>query len=642
MASKLLNVLEGIENSRQQIIKDARQKNYYLDDDASFDEIGDVFKELPVSTGKLIPMAEAPETLLEKDAFIINSAREKYLNEPIFLDYLESFKNTRDVDGYTPLCQILLDTSRDVITFAAAGNYTKVLPLTEDQIQIGNMAGTYYADYPVDFKVITSDGATYDFEFVNSNTDITHTHTWDSTKDVGGVRWFKVYIRMHKEAQRANRANYLCSNSYSYLTSNQYMLGTIPILAYYMNRLCWSYYRTEYAGGNSYIGRDTFKYIFETHVDTSDVTDLIDYMNTYKPSRHTIVVYLGTATNTSYWKNFKAIVSDTPYYNYIPTYNTYEGGQPILIDCRTRSTNAPTAGGSFNGAFYGTVRIVPYAQNENNPTAFPLTTNGLYVQTSSMGPHRVIARSNFLVTPGCFPTDVTITKLGGTSDGQNQAPASLVPGSVIEIPETITSIGSYAFFSSGANTGELDLHHVDTIIGPQALSDCYAIMIRLDNVKTLNYYLFDYIYCRELTLNNLEQTTVKLGNHAFGLLRLDIPKLQAYNFEFPESPTIEIINAPMLTHMVEKPFRLTDNNSCFTQLHTLILGDGIETSLNLTTCISLSKESTLDIITKLKDYTDGDQHVLTLNHYTYALLDATEIQIATNKNWVVNHAGVSV
>lgn len=639
MASKLLNVLENIEQSRQNIIHDANLKNYNLSEDASFEDIKDVFSRIPETTGMITPITPAP---IDIDALKRNA-----LTIPIkYRNYKDDFKNNSALTDWAPVCMVVLANTQTTITFAV-GNKTALPTSTADQVILGSRSSNNYYNtyYPVNYKVITSDGATYDFIERDNNNYTTKTHTWDASQDVDNERWFKVYIQPCTDSW-ATYTQTMEGMCYAILRNSQYTGGfnisQIPIVALYENESFINTAMGLTSNDSNKPAKTTYKHYFNTDVADPVTESVRNYIINNADITKNCLPYMQTITYNNVCSNFETMSSDTELYSNTSG-GTFNGTTPNYkgYEVLKRSVKVPTAG--YDAAFSsGFVVVGPLSTDVSTADAW---SKILYnytkikrprVYTSSTSPHRGHQATMFVPI---FDTRIDApvpTQIGGTSNVQNLSTNPYTFGGHIDLPDTVTTLGCWAFLNAGANDYLLDLDNITTLIGSDPLERVMALNVKMNNLTTSTYRLFETAFMHTLQLNGLTSISTNIGSTAWCLTRLDCPLLEEYMYIFPKSPTIEVINMPSLKRCIERPFNVDDNACWFMNLHTLIIGEDFETSLDLRPLTSLSRTSILDIANKLKDYSsDPGTHKLTLQKCVYEQLSTDEKAIITDKGWLV-------
>lgn len=623
MASKLLNVLNKIETGRRAIITKANLKNYALPSNASLKEISNVFNVLPTTDGKIIG--------IDGD-WNINAIRSLLINRAINLPapyntFLNTFKQlSLDSDGYYPAYMVVINNTADTTIFKAPAQYSPSTPTADNTVVIGSDRATNYGTY-LDYKVITSDDSTY--TFIRTGTELTETHTWDQSKDINGLRYFIVYLKMQTGGSMTTLLN-------TYNAAHSLKINKLAVTAFFGNV---AFTDINFTNSQNTSFKDTLKYICMLDLLNADYQTIrAHYVNKgsgipqfycYVGGNYTTVLQ-SLIIDSELYSNYPYIYSYTPHVNFI----LYVTKEPMYIR-DVQATYYKISDASI-------IRLLPLlrAPNDDYFKNYIYNESGLYLGYSSTTPHRFMSHTDAIITN--ITEDFEGTNiLGNESNTTNPAWLNAAPlnSHDVIIPEHITRLGAFAFYGACANQALLDLNNITSIVKAESLSECFASVIQLNNLTTLSYSLFDYIYCKVLQLNSLTNTTAKIGNYMNGALELDMESIEEYLFEFPYSRTLEVINVPNLKRSVTKPFNITDSGCEWSHLHTLIIGENYETSLNISECRALSLSCILDIINKLKDYSEStDTHTLTLPKLQYAVLTNEQIAVATAKGWTVTFA----
>ena len=193
MASKLLNVLNRIENGRQNCINSIIGNGVSISSNASLDEIAGVIDSNFESQSSYITNIRYYDNpfddpdLPQIDPFVKDCENIFYNAEPI----------TQDGKTYYPAAMFLLDIDESM---------TETIIQNRNSIDVGSPG--IRLGYNGDWSVLTNDGSFY----VMPNTDDYRvTHTWDNTKDLIDPTTNKHYKYVIGYAEGDHTSNIICS-----------------------------------------------------------------------------------------------------------------------------------------------------------------------------------------------------------------------------------------------------------------------------------------------------------------------------------------------------------------------------------------------------------------------------------------------
>ena len=184
MASKLLNVLNDIENGRKECVDVLKAKSYSNDDNMSFKMISEYLKELPDNKNMIITKD------IEKDPSIDPDVWHRPSEWP---DIANILRNAED-EGTNIACIIFLIDNTYPSTMFKWGT-----PTSTDTSTLGFGNKTAF--------VKTSDGVNYSISSANDNVE----HTWDVSKDINNkYRWIMVYYECPDTTYRIFTSSSAC------------------------------------------------------------------------------------------------------------------------------------------------------------------------------------------------------------------------------------------------------------------------------------------------------------------------------------------------------------------------------------------------------------------------------------------------
>lgn len=214
MASRLYEVLNDVENGRKNCISNARLAGYDVSDNATIEEIANLFTQEP--TGEAQPNVwQRPSEWIDWDTLI---------------DW-----DTPDEDNLYPLVGLLMyDNSPEMkISSNTIGSQT-----IRDMVCVA-----------ANSKIVTSDGSTY----ISSAT--TQTHTWDVSKDINTNLGYKLryiiiygstttnlnlYTNWNKNLLEAYIGDKISTSSGISLSANNASTLSVPIQSIIVKKTGWS------------------------------------------------------------------------------------------------------------------------------------------------------------------------------------------------------------------------------------------------------------------------------------------------------------------------------------------------------------------------------------------------------------------
>ncbi len=236
--------------------------------------------------------------------------------------------------------------------------------------------------------------------------------------------------------------------------------------------------------------------------------------------------------------------------------------------------------------------------------------------------------------------DVQIADVVGTFEGgggDDTVLKGLIQRDITEIviPDSVTSIGSYAFY--GFNSlNKISLPNSLITIGACAFMGCSS----LRSLKTpLNVEILPKQMCGNCTslssvtfLGDIKQIGVEAFLQCYDLKELILPNslIMIDNDAFTRSGLVNVNLPTSLTSVSTNAFR-----SC-TKLEFVTLEQGFNANnLNLSASNLYTAETIVSWIEALADRTGQSTYILTIGSTNIAKLTEEQIAIATNKNWTL-------
>jgi hypothetical protein len=204
----------------------------------------------------------------------------------------------------------------------------------------------------------------------------------------------------------------------------------------------------------------------------------------------------------------------------------------------------------------------------------------------------------------------------------------------IEFPETVTSIGNYAFYNCTGLTNVV-IPETVTSIGNFAFSNCTGLtnVVIPNSVTKLSNYIFNG--CTGLTSVNIPNSVTSIGMSAFdntGLTSVVIPNsvtsILSNAFRILSLTTVTIPNS--ITDINSNAF-----NSCF-NLEFVTIEQGFNCDgLRLSTSTKYSVETIVSWGEALFDRTGLEPYTLIIGATNIEKLTDEQKAIFTNKNWTL-------
>lgn len=567
MASNLLNTLKNIDSGRLKCIRGARANGVDIADDASLNELADrVFTDFDYAGNVMKPVPE----LDDLDTFETDPG---IWHRPSTWPDLEAiFRSYDEVDGMYPKFAMLLDAADQTQTIFTANGNQYATGNNADTVFMGTSSYAYSPTFRGQFRVITSDGVTYDAALGAS---FSQTHIWDSTKDIVAedgtrYRWFVVF-GSYNTVTNVQKGNFGATSQTKILEivtilNSWHQSAAIPAkLVRYATTRAWTPKQLEIcqlAGSTTMSKYPNFNNTFKEYYLNSDDIHWYNDQRVYWRGNficeHSAAdVIIGT-TNTSGYNLFDAIIARSP----ITVYMLF----PVV--------------GSSTSYIYD--YPIKYLEGEINVAANYCNLSGL-------------RKCKF------------------------------------KHPEKITIANYLTYNLSGAfkNIHYLDLSNL-TDVGAYGIANNSADIIDLSSMTAITKAsIFAYTSCKELRLPNLKSIG---ANQVLpeGLVELNLPELTTLTGTLTTSGSRygggpEIIRVPKLESLSAA--------NAFANLFTLKwldLPDGFSFALDLTNCHGLTHKCLVDILNKASGTTPNTITLPTTN-----TLGAEYKQIAIDKGWTV-------
>lgn len=242
--------------------------------------------------------------------------------------------------------------------------------------------------------------------------------------------------------------------------------------------------------------------------------------------------------------------------------------------------------------------------------------------------------------------------------------AGLISSSLTKlvIPTNVKTIGT-RFLSNYQTPIDIYIHADVDSINNYAFCDANIRNIEFEENARLSS-IYDYAFMRVVGLNEvtIPKSVSYWGKYAFQNSSVQliifeegsrITSFQSYSFYYLNIDGLELPNGcegfsgtgqtisfceklenlilPSSFNRVIQAYHIRDVNN----LVNIVLGDNWNVSANFSNCTALPRDVLVRMIGKLKDLTGATAKTLTLGATNLAKLSASDIQIATNKNWTL-------
>ena len=225
MASKLLNVLNDIENGREKIVNTLKYKGYPLNDNSSFNEIGTILDDVEDTKNHktYIPYYElTPET----DPELWHYPSDWPDIEAIFRE-----QEDIEIDGkrYYPLSMFLFSEGLNTNTFVFPSSLQSDAQATLEEGYV-SLPYTYggYGDNWGSRKILKFSDGTISEPFNDVASNNQYIKNWDASKDIvvndgEHLRWVVVYIQESSNTSTFYGYNLTNLNTKVFLTTKPFM-----------------------------------------------------------------------------------------------------------------------------------------------------------------------------------------------------------------------------------------------------------------------------------------------------------------------------------------------------------------------------------------------------------------------------------
>ena len=587
MASKLLNVLQNIEQGRQKCIQVLKDIGVELPKDATLDTIAEDIEEYidPITGEPVILTIPGYETTEDTDPDVTKPNQFSTYPKDILLDTTDL---TIDNLTYVPHSILFFEADRpkDILSV----NY-KLDPDAEFIDLINIVGSTYLTSQDLHVCYITSDGAQYVFDKDNT---VNIEHTWDATKDIIiGETHYRYVITYYYRTSFAG--NYMMHDTCITRPAEQLIILAItrsgyikPLRLEYLHLIePWLTSQITLTHGYSLSAYSVYKY-------ESFTTD-------HGPS-YIRCINLTDPADSSYYPNLSGFSNRlcslyTPYIAY-----TSVPQNIVCLHCKTISNS----GSLMTGTSYDPHTALRYITVD--PEEQRLVSMGYY---PNWGPN-VISEN---VTKN-------IRKLTGTiNNNSGYAVVTRVPFNkkIIDFAhlESVTNANQYTFNNlqntilnlpelTGTLPGTIN-SKLKAIIAPKVTS--------FASYSTVNATV-EYLELPSVSEIDTNSCIVNVG----------------YNTDYGNMTQLRYLDLSSLTILTNTiAFRY------LRALQTIVLPEGFKYDINLYESTNIKRECVLDLFNKCAPLTEGESHTITLpNAYKSNILTDAEIAIATNKGWTVN------
>lgn len=573
MASSLLKVLKNIEIGRQNIIHDLNLMGIPTEQNASFSKIGANLEGISLTANNKY-IVTPPVTFYDnpEDDPAVWKKPESWPDIVKLFDELVA-ADTKFSNSVCIIKQIIMfQTSDDTIVFGS-----------RDTSLTDNMLKGFYHPNSIKAYIMTNDGAFYE----KTSSMSTITHTWDHSKDIIGPtgEHFK-YIVTFTEKNTPNSSPRDTSSIVNFDVGSNIKLNQILTNPAYQT---WT-------GGSTYY-------------HSSDI--VIPYHVVKYDKRETARLRFELPTMTTIRTDLLITEED------VQGITSLNVGNKILNTFYVRDIN---------------VSVPIYT--------LTLFTTALYVRANNISTFSLVS-SNSSITTSVSNNTVSGLKYLELPDGKSLKIANkIIFPCLRDIDRIVYSVknSNSAFGPFQANNPILRLDGFPK--ATDALKGVSARTLIIDDASNYNDIsgALDYTEIEVIVLNNLKTLSKPINGERSNFRVLIAPDLETISASLStknstfDSNYMQYLKAPKLT-------QITTSSSPFEYCRNIVyleIGEGFFGNCYLSPLKSLSIESVIDIVNKLKNLVStGESYTITFNMALKYAIDSSVFEIATNKGWTV-------
>lgn len=216
----------------------------------------------------------------------------------------------------------------------------------------------------------------------------------------------------------------------------------------------------------------------------------------------------------------------------------------------------------------------------------------------------------------------------------------------VNVPYTVTTIKSHAFYQSGCT-------HIEFEPGSQlATLENYALY-RIENLDDINFPAslsswgqYNLSGCgSEIVTFGANSNLRQLTSYAFWnipkLKKLYLPdRLQSFSGGTAVVKGCPLLNEIWFPNTINVAIPLEAIQDC-PVLSKITLQSNFNVNANFGNCTSLTRESVIQMFRNLKDLSGGASKVISIHQVVYDRLEEEDLDIATDKNWTIGIVGAN-
>lgn len=593
MASKLLNVLSTIENSRQNIIETLHEKGYEVLPNSSFEDINGQLQTLPSPHNNVMDIPGVTDLTPETDPDLWHRPEDWPDVQHIF--------NEQDkvvIDGWTyvPVRLVLFtvsdnDTNLFKVYPSSSGMPTNIFtnPADPTELILGYINYSYNTNDTYNHATFLkfSDGTVSDV-FNKDSTNNSTTHTWDTSKDIvldngQHLRWFIQYKHL-------SNANYF----YSFISANFTNENCVSIV----DAIATNNYE-NYIGTNG-----SMRELILMPANCAEYSAIPksfsgQFYGNWLPGLRSLVIKSGLRRS---WTVIQ------PYY-YVSSYPTTQPNTLTQVESEAATDNEAQFKNFNQNSKVLYIQIPFYVADNyrNNSNFYRSKLRYLYIdpeiqQTKTLMPGSL----NDLIDTNLFENVVAMDGCIGWTNPNMK---------VLDMPllQTITNGALNTFNHCGSQVFNfpklLDFGAYWQNFTSNTLIEFHAPKLTNVNatVRWFESYALQYV---DLS----GATTVTSGSSLF----YNCPNVRYLNFS-----SLNSISGGMPWSAIGE------------SLEVLVLPDGFKYDVSFSNCLCLTRTCLLDILNKCAELEEGETYTITLSADCKRKLTEEDIAIATNKGWTV-------